>query len=240
MKARDKTRNNEHVDFDDLASSYRGLLNASIRLSGEEDDYFDLYKLNCLKRWLRDPKPRARILDFGCGIGKLAGLMAAAYPQSRVQGYDVSSKSIELALEKWKGMSNLSFVNRIAGGKLYDLITVANVFHHIRPEDRRQVLTRFLGYLGQGGVLVIFEHNPFNPLTRHVVKNCEFDVDARLISLGGFVRLAVQCQFQVQQKRYIVFFPRFLKLFRKAEPSLGFLPLGAQYMLALEGASGEC
>jgi len=46
----------------------------------------------------------------------------------------------------------------------------------------------------------------------------------------------VTCQFQVQQKRYIVFFPKFLKLFRKAEHSLGFLPLGAQYMLVLEGA----
>jgi 2-polyprenyl-3-methyl-5-hydroxy-6-metoxy-1,4-benzoquinol methylase len=224
------------VDFDVVASSYSGLLNASIRFSGEEDDYFDHYKLECLKRWLWNLKPGARILDFGCGIGKLAGLMAEEFSQCHVHGYDVSTKSIALARENWKGIENLSFGDRTDGEKLYDLVTAANVFHHIWPENRKRVLTWIFGQLGPGGVLVIFEHNPLNPLTRHVVKNCAFDADAELISLGSFIRLAVTCQFQVQQKRYIVFFPKFLKFFRKAEHSLGFLPLGAQYMLVLEGA----
>lgn len=224
------------AEFDKVASSYRNLLTKSIRFSGETDEYFDHYKLGCLKRWLWDSDRKGKILDFGCGIGKLSGLMAAAYPQSQVTGYDVSSKSIELARKEWEGMGNLSFGSHVAGGRAYDLITAANVFHHIRPNDRRQVLTMLLRILGHAGVLVIFEHNPFNPLTRLVVKNCEFDADAELISLGAFARLAVECQFRVRQKRYIVFFPKLLNLFRKAEPFLGFLPLGAQYMLVLEGA----
>lgn len=236
MTEKSRTEVGGTVDFDVVASSYSGLLNASIRFTGEKDDYFDHYKLECLKRFLRNPKPRARILDFGCGIGKLAGLMAAEFPRTTLYGYDVSSKSIELAREKWKGISNLSFGDRTGEREIYDLIIAANVFHHIRPENRKRVLIKIFGQLAPGGVLVIFEHNPLNPLTRHVVKNCAFDADAQLISLGRFVRLAVTCQFQVQQKRYIVFFPKFLKLFRKAEHSLGFLPLGAQYMLVLEGA----
>lgn len=225
--------NRAAVDFDKVASSYRQLLTASVRFSGEEDEYFDHYKLDCLKRWLLNSGQRARVLDFGCGIGKLAGLIAAAYPQSHVSGYDVSSKSIEVARRQWEGTRNLSFGTGFEEGSSYDLITAANVFHHIRPNDRENVLTLLLGKLARRGMLVIFEHNPFNPLTRHVVRNCAFDADAHLISLGGFVRLALQCQFRVVQKRYIIFFPGFLKMFRKLEPSLDFLPMGAQYMLVL-------
>lgn len=226
-------QDNRRVDFDEVANSYQHLLNASLSLSGEEDGYFDFYKLTCLKHWLWDSDPGAMILDFGCGIGKLASLMAQAYPLSKIWGYDISNESISLARKRWRNLNNLFFKDGFSDLDAYDLITVANVFHHIARGERQMVLSRLQGLLNKKGVVLIFEHNPFNPLTRYVVRNCAFDVDAELISLGEFMRLAATCKLEVQQKHYIVFFPRFLRYFRKIEPFLRFIPIGAQYMLVL-------
>lgn len=222
-----------HVYFDDFPSTYSKLLNASIWLSGEKDTYFDLYKLSCLRRWAFGPKQTGLILDFGCGIGKLASLMAQEYARSVIYGYDVSAKSIESAREKWGPLKNLVFNTQLPDVTTFDLITVANVFHHIKRGKRQQTLFRLKSLLKPGGIIAVFEHNPFNPLTLYVVKTCPLDADADLIRLGRFVKLARDSGLVVRFKRYIVFLPKFLSLFRKLEHSFGFLPLGAQYMILL-------
>lgn len=218
------------VNFDDYARDYQQILSSGLRISGEKDDYFDRYKLNCLNRWACKPDQTGELLDFGCGIGKLTTLIAQAYPQSVVFGYDISPESINVARKRSAHLKNVFFETRIPSGRLYDLIIAANVFHHIKEKDRPEILLRLRALLKPEGMIVIFEHNPFNPLTRYIVKTCPLDKDAELITLGGFMRLAEECQLQLQKKRYIVFFPRFLRYFRKCEASLGFLPLGAQYM----------
>jgi len=220
------------VDFDDYSHAYQELMNTSIWLSGEKNDYFDRYKVNCLTRWVVEKDQAAEILDFGCGIGKLTNIMAQTYPQSTIYGYDVSSKSIELAREKWGHLENLIFGRQLPAAQIYDLITVANVFHHIKWEDRRKMLFRLRTLLKTGGMIVVFEHNPLNPLTVHTVRTCPFDTDAELIRCGQFVKLAVDCGLKVRLKRYIVFFPKFLRFCRVIEAYLGFLPLGAQYMVS--------
>lgn len=217
------------VDFDKYAENYEELLNSSLCLFGEKDEYFNLYKLNCLKQWAYGPDCKIKILDFGCGIGKLSKLLAQAYPESTVYGYDVSSKSIVSAQKKQKHLQNLVFGSRLSEKETYDLIVVSNVFHHIKRKDRRETLFRLRDLLKLDGILAIIEHNPFNPLTVHTVKRCPIDRDADLLSMERFIRLAKDCGLEVQVKRYIVFFPKLLKTLRNLESYLGFLPLGAQY-----------
>jgi len=221
------------VDFDDWSHVYEKLLNTSIWLSGEKDSYFDLYKVTCLERWTNLSARASMILDFGCGIGKLANLMAQAFPQSIIYGYDVSSKSLEIAREKWRHLSNLVFVSQLPDTETYDLITAANVFHHIERKNRKATLFHLQTLLNSDGMIAVFEHNPLNPLTLYTVRTCLFDADADLIRLSHFVELALNCNLEVLLKRYIVFFPKLLSFFRKLESTLGFLPLGAQYMLLL-------
>lgn len=216
-------------DFDKYAENYEELLNSSLCLSGEKDEYFDIYKLNCLKRWAYGPDCEIKILDFGCGIGKLSRLLAQAYPKSTVYGYDVSSKSIVYARKEQGYLKNLAFGSRLSEEETYDLIVASNVFHHIKRKDRRETLFRLRDLLKLDGILAIIEHNPFNPLTVHTVKRCPIDRDADLLSMERFIRLAKDCGLEVQVKRYIVFFPKLLKTLRNLESYLGFLPLGAQY-----------
>ena len=221
------------VDFDDYADIYEGLLNSCIGLFGEKDDYFHLHKLTCLKRWIPGIESKATILDFGCGIGKLATLTAHAFPQSTVYGYDISSKCIEIARKKWGHIENLFFSNELPSKRYFDLIIAANVFHHIKPPDHAGRLLQLKEMIKPGRNIVIFEHNPLNPLTRYIVKTCLFDREAELISLRQFIGLARKSGLRISLKRYTVFFPKFLSPFRRFEPFLGFLPLGAQYMLLL-------
>jgi SAM-dependent methyltransferase len=231
-----KLSNYQPVDFDDYAHDYESALKSRLWLSGETNDYFYTYKLNCLKRWAYRYDLEGKILDFGCGIGELSGLLAQSFPKSSICGYDISSKSIHLAREKWEHLQNLTFKSQLPNRE-FDLIIVANVFHHIKQENRRDTLVKIRNLLKTDGSLIVFEHNPYNPFTRIVVKSCQFDADADLLSLGRFIKLALNCSFNIALKRYIVFFPIPLRYLRKFEPFLGFLPLGAQYMLLLNPKS---
>ena len=47
-----------------------------------------------------------------------------------------------------------------------DLTFAACVFHHIEPNAHRLWLRELLRVTSGDGVFVLFEHNPYNPLTR--------------------------------------------------------------------------
>jgi len=226
-----KSSDKNPVNFDFYASEYEKILDSTISLSGEKGDYFQEYKLSCIKRWVGELNHKGQILDFGCGIGNLTGLLAKAYTKSKVYGYEISDKSVKLANEKWNYLKNLTFTSQLWKREKYDLITVSNVFHHIKVMDRIKTLNQLGSLLKENGKIVIFQHNPYNPLTRYAVKTCSFDTDAELISLSKFTHLVQNCKLNVLLSRYIVFFPNILRSLRKFEPWFGFLPLGAQYML---------
>ena len=86
-----------------------------------------------------------------------------------------------------------------------------------------------------GGLVVLFEHNPFNPLTRRAVHGCEFDRDAKLLSRRRASSLLADTGLR-PRGRYIEFFPRESRLLRGIEGRLGWLPLGAQYAVFAQRA----
>jgi len=219
--------------FDKFAAGYTEILDPCLKMSGESSDYFCQYKLRCLLDWVLSPDARLEILDFGCGVGKLAALVAEALPGSIVHGYDVSDRSVEAARREFSTMENLFFHVSLPPEIQYDLVCAANVFHHVKPEERPQVLLDLKQSLQPDGRIVIFEHNPWNPLTLHLFYTCPFDRDAKLVFRYELVKMAARIGLKVVLKRYIVFFPHFLRGLRKFESRLGSLPLGAQYMLVL-------
>ncbi len=125
--------------FDKFASQYSEILDRNIRFSGAGRDYFDEYKIQCLKNGVISAEDSLDVLDFGCGTGELSLFMARAFPECRVFGVDISQKSIELARERYGGEGNLAFVHRI-GNEKYDAILAANVFHHVSLNDRAELL----------------------------------------------------------------------------------------------------
>jgi hypothetical protein len=111
----------------------------------------------------------------------------------------------------------------------YGAVVLANVLHHIRPAERPSLVQSMEPLLACGGRLVVFEHNPLNPLTRRVVAICKFDVNAELLYSWQVKRLLREsARLSDVRLDYIVFFPRSLRFARPMEPQLSRLPLGAQ------------
>jgi hypothetical protein len=85
-----------------------------------------------------------------------------------------------------------------------------------------------------GGLVTIFEHNPWNPLTRRAVARCDFDQDASLLSKAEAERLLSASALDAGEGHYILFFTRDSARLRRIESRLRKLPLGAQYVVSAQ------
>lgn len=215
------------VDFDEYVETYESLLGSQLSFFQKDVSYFSEYKIRLTADLIPNLTPR-NILDFGCGIGLSIPYIRKHFPESSIFATDISSRSLRHVEKKFPYV----FVLPGDGLKenMYDLIFVNVVFHHIPPEIRSQVINRLSSLLKDGGRLVVFEHNPYNPVTRHMVSICPYDEDAILIPLNGMKRLvAVQRNMEVDRYGYCLFFPKALVFLRFVEKYLRWLPLGGQY-----------
>jgi 2-polyprenyl-3-methyl-5-hydroxy-6-metoxy-1,4-benzoquinol methylase len=167
------------------------------------------------------------ILDFGCGIGNLTEQLVKRYRD--VHGYDPSSESLRMARPRAPSAVFHHDLDEVPNAKFATAI-VAGVLHHVVPGERATLLAGLKSKLSPGGRVVVFEHNPFNPLTRQVVAKCTFDDDAILLWPWQLKRVLRESGFVDVDLRYIVFFPKFLAALRPLEPKLSRLFMGAQTM----------
>jgi 2-polyprenyl-3-methyl-5-hydroxy-6-metoxy-1,4-benzoquinol methylase len=217
------------AEFDAFASGYQDLVTESVRISGESSDYFAAYKARYLGRILERASVRY-VLDYGCGVGSLAKHLHAQLPLERIDGYDPSADSIR-RVEDCLRRQGIYSNSLQALGTSYDLIVLANVLHHVKPEGRQALLRNIICRLRPNGRLVVFEHNPYNPLTRWAVSRCVFDEDAVLLRRSETQHRLRAAGFDILRRDFIVFFPRFLAALRPMEALLDWCPMGAQYVL---------
>jgi len=213
--------------FDDYAKSYEGLHRASIAASGEDPAYFHEYKIDCLRRkgLLRGP-----LLDYGCGTGNLTERFDRLPREvDELHGYDPSSESLVEAKERAPRATLHSEVESLPKAHFATAV-LSGVLHHVPVAERKGVLDRVRDSLRPGGHIVVFEHNPLNPVTRKAVRDCPFDDDAILLWPWEAKRL-LRNQFESVSLDYIVFFPKPLAFLRSLEPRLHRVALGAQQML---------
>lgn len=218
-------------EFDRYADEYDALLGKAIPGTLDEDAYFAEYKVAGMARQLAGT-PTARILDFGCGAGRSLCYLDRYFPGAEIWGFDPSPTSLEIAALRVPRAKLVSDWTAL-GVTRFDAILAANVFHHIPPGEQVGALSRCRDALAPGGQLFVFEHNPWNPLTRWVFERCAFDVDAKMLSLREMLALAQRAGLGRTRHRYTLFFPRQLSALRPLERSLGWLPLGAQYVVQM-------
>ena len=216
------------VDFDEYSEQYDELMNRQLGFFEKEEGYFAEYKAEIIERVI-DKEP-AQILEYGCGIGRNLKFLQEKFPRADVSGCDVSQKSVEIA-KKTNPDVNLFVIGKDTTDKVYDLILIANVLHHIAPDQRISNLGYVTQLLGEGGFLFIFEHNPLNLITRRVVSSCPFDSDAVLLRPGALRMLLNETNLEIKNFGYCLFFPGFLKRLRKLDQYLKWLPLGGQYYM---------
>lgn len=220
-------------DFDKFAEEYWASHARNIAVTGETPEFFAEYKVRDLAQLLWRPTLAApRVLDFGSGVGNSIPWFHKYLLDPDVTCVDVSRKSLAIAKERFPGLALFEhFDGRwlpLADGSI-DVAFAACVFHHIPHAEHPGLLRELLRVLRPGGRLVIFEHNPINPLTVHAVNTCPFDADAVLLRCGALRQSFVASGFVNCKNRYRLFFPHFARVLRPLERYLGWLPLGAQY-----------
>jgi 2-polyprenyl-3-methyl-5-hydroxy-6-metoxy-1,4-benzoquinol methylase len=216
-------------EFDRFSESYQQLHNANVRITGETGEYFAAYKANYIAAKVAT-RPGCRILDYGCGVGLVCRQLKKYLPEARVDGYDVSQVSVNRISSTLRAQGTFTCEARDLG-HAYDIVFLANVLHHIEPNDRQDAISHAAELLGRRGKLVIFEHNPANPVTRWAVERCPFDENAVLLPPRESASYLARSGFRRVRLDYIVFFPRVFKWLRRLESVLGWCPLGAQYAL---------
>jgi SAM-dependent methyltransferase len=213
-------------EFDAYAKTYEAVTSQNTNFFDADSQYFGRYRSNIVKKFAG---PQAQnILDFGCGVGLGISPLREAFPNSRIVGCDPSQESLALARQR-EPACKFSESSAISPSPQFDIITAVCVFHHIVPADRAGALRYCYERLKPGGRLFVFEHNPFNPVTRRLVSRCPVDRDAILLTPNETATRLQQAGFALTAAAYCLFFPKALAFLRPIETSLGWLPLGGQY-----------
>jgi len=226
-------------EFDAHADSYRQTLDDALAIGGGDSLYYAERKFAALRDFMVKHSRVAPLatLDFGCGTGTNLPFLRELFSNTALYGVDVSSRSLELAsqrnisdckLTSYDG-KNLPFEDA-----KFDLVVVSNVLHHIEPRHRLEMLKEITRCMKPDGLLVVFEHNPANPVTRKVVRDCPFDAGVTLVRQRDIQPVLRDLGYRIPSLWNIIFVPAALKRMNAMERSLRWLPLGAQYALFAE------
>src|ERR1039458_5015231 len=149
---------NSPSEFDQFSGNYKDLHDASVSITGETGEYFAAYKAKYIAS-LIVPGPGCKILDYGCGVGLLSEQLKKQLPDARIDGYDVSRGCLERISPELRLQGTFTSKTRDLD-RSYDIVVIANVLHHIKPEDRQDAVSEAGGMSEPSGRLVVFENNP--------------------------------------------------------------------------------
>ena len=234
--------------FDQVARDYEKIHNRSLPPGVHSVDFIRQRAASVI-RWICEGFAGKKFcyLDFGCGNGRMLKTLLesdAVKPlveqgRLRLFGFDTSAESINEAksLMGDDRVCLVSDLNHVPRGVRFDFVISCHVFHHIPPAERAATAATLADRMKPASKLVIWEHNPFNPVTRLLVKMCPFDGDARLLTLNSTKALFGQNAFRFVQRAYVNLFPPgWLRLegLSAIEKRLQGVPVGAQYWAMFE------
>jgi SAM-dependent methyltransferase len=216
----------EQVNFDEFTETYNAHLKEQTKLFTSNDGYFAQYKIDITKSISANP---ATILEFGCGIGRNIPFLKKAFPRSNIIGTDISLESLAVAQKTNPEVQFIPTTELSSSNMRFDLIFVASVYHHIPYNQRANVTKLIYESLAKQGQVIIFEHNPYNPVTRKIVSACPYDEGVILLAPRTLKKYVREAGFDLYRQGYCLFFPPWLPKFNTIEPYLKWLPLGGQY-----------
>lgn len=94
-----------------------------------------------------------RLLDFGCGYGRVSRFLRQALPDVAIHGLDPKASAMAFQQDRLGLLPHRD-------GLAYDLLFAGSVFTHLRPVDFQATLTELIALLRPGGTALITLH-PF-------------------------------------------------------------------------------
>ena len=96
------------------------------------------------------------IFDVGCGNGAFLFLLATFREPKKLYGVDVSENNLSIVKNifpntKYNKVNNISDWPK----ENFNVITVIDVLHHIKPEEQHEFINKILNKIKPGGTLII-------------------------------------------------------------------------------------
>jgi ubiquinone/menaquinone biosynthesis C-methylase UbiE len=102
-----------------------------------------------------------RVLDVGCGTGRLLHDMPARYEK---HGVDISDEMLAIARRRGLDVVHAGAADLPFDDSTFDVVTTFAVLHHlIDPELVRRAIHEMCRVVKPGGAVVVWDHNPLNP-----------------------------------------------------------------------------
>ncbi len=136
--------------------------------SGTERFFRPMYAANLIDNWIpslegvrEKLEAGAKVADVGCGHGSSTIIMAKAFPNSTIHGFDFHEPSIEQARARARdaGVASNTIFEVVTAkeypGKGYDLVTIFDALHDMG--DPVGASAHILKSLGDGGTFMLVE-----------------------------------------------------------------------------------
>jgi len=231
------------AEFDQFAVGYSaGMDNPIKKMVGDNPDIFIEVKARWLLANLAQHTASAqlavvpqRLLDFGCGAGLFLQVLRRLGFAGVLHGCDISSGMLAEAVRTWSEGA-VPVLEPFVNGKLpyadatFDVVLASAVLHHIAPGQREASYTEMARVLKSGGLCYVFEHNPYNPVTRWVVARTPMDRHAILLFNRAVRAGLAAAGIRHIQVENLMFFPPKWRWAQPLEQALRWLPCGGQYV----------
>jgi SAM-dependent methyltransferase len=219
------------AEFDRYAGHYEDLLRDPIRdRFAASAEFFHFRKWRLIQDFFRRRSIRSQELgwlDVGCGKGELLRLGNAHFRAA--MGCDPSAEMLRqcggLRVSHQPQPTRLPFDDQS-----FDFVTAACVYHHLAPGERPALTNEARRVLRPGGLFAIFEHNPWNPVTRLIVGRTPVDASAVLLRARESRGLMRAAGLVPLDTLYYLYLPqRLFELAGGLERLLAGVPFGGQY-----------
>jgi 2-polyprenyl-3-methyl-5-hydroxy-6-metoxy-1,4-benzoquinol methylase len=221
--------------FDAYKDTYAQSVDRAIEFSGLTLDFFTQVKADYIAELSREhfgARSDIQALDVGCGIGNYHGRFGNCF--AAISGVDVSSNCIATARTR-----NPSVEYKVYDGvdlpystAQFDVAYAICVMHHVPQIQSSKFVSEMRRVVRPGGLALVFEHNPLNPLTMKAVRSCPFDDDAVLLRSGKTVGLFREAGFSDVAARFILTVPAKNRALLRLDRFFSRFPLGAQYYVS--------
>jgi SAM-dependent methyltransferase len=223
-------------EFDRFAFSYDQLLRDTFRNGFASDPaHFHRRKWLVIQRLLAKVGRRPQLMDWldvGCGQGQLLELASAHFASS--SGCDPSAQMLSHRAS-FTTRHQLNPYELPYPSQSFDFVTAVCVYHHVARNLRTMLTREIRRVLRPGGLFCIIEHNPYNPVTRQIVKRCPIDAHAELLSLSYARTIVEDSGFKASESEYFLHLPeRLFSLLGCLESLFRKVPLGGQYAIIAE------
>ena len=109
------------------------------------------------------PQEVGRVLDLGCGDGRLLALVLEAHPEAAGIGIDFSPTMLQGARERFAGTANVTIIEHDLDRPLpeigrFDAVVSSFAIHHCDHERKRDLYKEVFQLLEPGGVFCNLEH----------------------------------------------------------------------------------